>query len=76
MTVLNSAIGGLIVACVLKYADSILKGYATSVSVIMTGVLSMILFGTQLNIVYFMGIIDVVVAVLLYNGKNLDGLLC
>ena len=76
MTVLNSAIGGLIVAFVLKYADSILKGYATSVSVIMTGVLSMILFGTQLNIVYFMGIIDVVVAVLLYNGKNLDGLLC
>ena len=26
---LNSAIGGLIVASVLKYADSVLKGYAT-----------------------------------------------
>lgn len=39
LTVLNSAIGGLIVAGVLKYADSILKGYATAISVIVTGVM-------------------------------------
>ncbi|CAJ1954865.1 unnamed protein product [Cylindrotheca closterium] len=76
LAVLNSAIGGLIVASVLKHADSILKGYATAVSVIMTGVLSMVLFGTKLNTAYFMGIINVVVAVLLYNGKNLDVLVC
>jgi solute carrier family 35 (UDP-sugar transporter), member A1/2/3 len=76
LTVLNSAIGGLIVAAVLKYADSVLKGYATAISVILTGVLSMFLFGTQLHMVYFLGIINVVVAVLLYNGKNLDQLIC
>lgn len=76
LTVLNSAIGGLIVAAVLKYADSVLKGYATAISVIMTGVLSMVLFGTQLNIVYFMGIVNVVVAVLLYNGQNLEKMVC
>ncbi|KAL3933397.1 MAG: hypothetical protein SGBAC_010421 [Bacillariaceae sp.] len=75
LTVLNSAVGGLIVASVLKYADSILKGYSTAVSVIVTGMLSMVLFGTELHTVYFMGIVNVVVAVLLYNGKNLDGLL-
>eukprot|EP00980_Cylindrotheca_fusiformis_P025562 scaffold14082_cov135-Cylindrotheca_fusiformis.AAC.1 len=72
LTVLNSAIGGLIVAGVLKYADSILKGYATAISVIMTGMLSMFLFGTELHTVYFMGIINVVIAVLLYNGKDLE----
>jgi UDP-sugar transporter A1/2/3 len=76
LTVLNSAIGGLIVAGVLKYADSILKGYATAISVIMTGLLSMFLFGTQLHTVYFLGIANVVVAVLLYNGKDLDKFLC
>jgi len=76
LTVFNSAIGGLIVASVLKYADSILKGYATAMSVIATGMMSMILFGTQLSVVYFMGIINVVIAVLLYNGKNFDKFVC
>ena len=72
----GTALGGLIVAGVLKYADSVLKGYATAISVIMTGLLSMFLFGTQLHVVYFMGIVNVVIAVLLYNGKNLDQFMC
>lgn len=76
LTVFNSAIGGLIVASVLKYADSILKGYATAMSVIATGMMSMLLFGTQLSVSYFMGIINVVIAVLLYNGKNFDKFVC
>eukprot|EP00546_Thalassionema_frauenfeldii_P004371 CAMPEP_0178912550 /NCGR_PEP_ID=MMETSP0786-20121207/10332_1 /TAXON_ID=186022 /ORGANISM="Thalassionema frauenfeldii, Strain CCMP 1798" /LENGTH=369 /DNA_ID=CAMNT_0020585159 /DNA_START=49 /DNA_END=1158 /DNA_ORIENTATION=+ len=76
VSVFNSAIGGLTVAAVLKYADSVLKSYATAISVVMTGVLSMILFGTQLNAIYGLGIVNVVCAVLLYNGKNLDKLAC
>lgn len=76
LSIVSSAVGGLIVAAVLKYADSVLKGYATSMSVILTGVLSMILFGTKLTAVYYLGIINVVVAVLLYNGKEFDKLLC
>jgi UDP-sugar transporter A1/2/3 len=76
LSVANSALGGLIVASVLKYADSVLKGYATAISVIFTGVLSMLLFGTQLNTIYFMGIINVVTAVLLYNGQDLDRYVC
>ena len=58
-SVVMSAVGGLIVASVLKYADSILKGYATALSVLLTGMLSMVLFGTQLSTVYFMGMINV-----------------
>lgn len=76
LTVLNSALGGLIVAGVLKYADSVLKGYATAISVVGTGLMSMVLFGTQLHVVYFMGIANVVIAVLLYNGKNLEQYMC
>jgi len=50
ISIFVSAIGGLIVAAVLKFADAVLKGYATAISVVLTGVLSMVLFGTQLNL--------------------------
>ena len=76
VSIFNSAIGGLIVASVLKYADSVLKSYATAISVVMTGVLSMLLFGTELDTIYAMGIVNVVCAVLLYNGKNMDKVVC
>eukprot|EP00586_Coscinodiscus_wailesii_P006499 CAMPEP_0172488902 /NCGR_PEP_ID=MMETSP1066-20121228/18616_1 /TAXON_ID=671091 /ORGANISM="Coscinodiscus wailesii, Strain CCMP2513" /LENGTH=388 /DNA_ID=CAMNT_0013256403 /DNA_START=143 /DNA_END=1309 /DNA_ORIENTATION=+ len=76
VTVSQSAIGGLIVAGVLKYADSILKGYATALSVVMTGVLSMIMFETKLDIIYFIGVSNVMLAVVLYNGQDLDKYAC
>eukprot|EP00978_Attheya_sp_CCMP212_P007284 scaffold16947_cov43-Attheya_sp.AAC.1 len=76
LSIFNSAIGGLIVAAVLKFADAVLKGYATAISVILTGVLSMVMFGTRLPINYFMGIINVVCAVLLYNARDLDRNVC
>jgi UDP-sugar transporter A1/2/3 len=60
VSIFVSAIGGLIVAAVLKFADAVLKGYATAISVVLTGVLSMILFGTHLNVLYFLGIGNVV----------------
>lgn len=69
-SILSSASGGLIVAGVLKYADAILKGYATAVSVILTGVLSTVLFSTQLSVVYYMGVLNVMVAVVLYNSDT------
>ena len=50
MSVVSSALGGLIVAAVLKFADSVLKGYATALSVILTGLLSVVCFGTQLDL--------------------------
>lgn len=34
------ALGGLVVAVVIKYADNILKGFATSVSIIMSALIS------------------------------------
>lgn len=66
-----SAMGGLTVAAVLKYADAVLKGYATAVSVILTGVCSMYLFGSTLNIFYFLGICNVCVSIVMYSSKSL-----
>jgi len=74
--VFNSGLGGLMVAGVLKYADAVLKGYATAVSVIVTGILSKILFGTDLGILYVLGIIIVIAAVFLYNSNDLDEYMC
>ena len=39
------AIGGLIVATVMKYADNILKGFATAVSIVISSVLSYFFLG-------------------------------
>lgn len=77
LSVVNNAVGGLIVAGVLKYADSVLKGYATALAATLTGILSYFLFGTALNGIYFMGIMNVLVAVLLYNGNDgLNRIMC
>ena len=65
--VASSAMGGLIVSAVLKYADSVLKGYATSGSVVLTGLLSSALFGTQLDATFLLAVAIVVVSIFLYN---------
>ena len=76
LSIFVSALGGLIVAAVLKFADAVLKGYATAISVILTGVLSMVLFGTNLSVLYLLGIGNVICSVILYSANDLDRLLC
>lgn len=41
--------GGMLVAAVIKYADNVLKGLATGVSVVVATACSMVLFGTPLT---------------------------
>ena len=69
VAVLSSALGGLIVSAVLKYADSVLKGYATSGSVMLTGVLSAIFFGTALDARFLFATVLVISSIVLYNTK-------
>ena len=61
---------------VLKYADSVLKGYATAVSVVLTGVLSTYLFHTKLTVLFGLGMINVVLSTVLYNGSGFDEFVC
>jgi len=65
----SSALGGLIVSAVLKYADSVLKGYATAASVVCTGALSAVLFGTELDSYFVLAAITVTASINLYNSK-------
>ena len=55
-----------------KHADAVLKGYATAISVLLTGVLSMVLFGTELSVEYALGMTNVLAAVFLYNAQDLE----
>ena len=72
LAVSMTALGGIAVAAVLKFADAILKGYATAISVVLTGLASHVLFGTVLRVEYALGMINVMAAMVLYNSTNLN----
>lgn len=65
--VANQACGGLLVAMVIKYADNILKGFATSLSIILSSILSIWLFDYSLTLMFTFGGALVIGAVFLYS---------
>jgi len=70
LSIVTSAFGGLLVAAVLKYADSILKGYATAASLLLTGVFSALCFGTALTMNFFLGGFLVACSIVMYTHKH------
>ncbi len=63
---LNS-FGGLMVAVVVKYADNILKGFATSAAIIVSSVASVFFFDFQLSAQFIGGTTLVILSVYMYN---------
>jgi UDP-sugar transporter A1/2/3 len=66
-TICVQAAGGLIVAMVIKYADNILKGFATSLSIILSTIASIFLFNFVPTIYFLLGSILVFLATYLYS---------
>ncbi|OCT48686.1 UDP-N-acetylglucosamine transporter [Cladophialophora carrionii] len=66
-TVCVQAAGGLIVAMVIKYADNILKGFATSLSIILSTVASVFIFNFVPTVYFLFGSILVFLATYLYS---------
>jgi UDP-sugar transporter A1/2/3 len=66
MVIVNAA-GGLIVGIVVKYADNVLKGFAVSISVIISSILSVIFFGFEVSFLFVIGSILVLGAAYLYQ---------
>lgn len=67
------ALGGLVIAAVIKYADNILKGFATSLSIILSTLISYFWLEDFVpTSVFFMGAVLVIVATFLYGyeGKS------
>jgi len=65
--VLNQAFGGLLIAVVIKYADNIVKGFATSIAIIVSTVMSVVFFGFQIQTSFVVGAALVISAVYLYS---------
>merc|ERR1712217_97014 len=65
---INNAIGGLLVALVIKYADNILRGFASSLATINCALISVFTFGFALKPSFGVGTIMVVGSTLLYGN--------
>lgn len=65
--VIVQAVGGLIVAVVVKYADNVLKVFATSFSIVISCVLSALFFDFHASFAFVVGASFVVVATGLYS---------
>lgn len=61
--------GGLLVAVVVKYANNILKGFATSMAIVISTVASMFLFNFNLTFSFMFGASLVVGSVMMYNKQ-------
>ena len=67
--VLLQAGGGLLVAMVVKYADNILKGFATSLSILFSCTVSYFLFNFQANAQFSLGAVLVVYSAYIYGSS-------
>jgi UDP-sugar transporter A1/2/3 len=66
-TVATQVVGGLVTAMVIKYADNILKGFATSLSIVISSLASVALFNFIITFTFLLGSLTVLVATWLYN---------
>jgi UDP-sugar transporter A1/2/3 len=64
------ALGGILVAAVIKYADTIAKTYATAVAIIVTVLLSIPLYGAVPSLAFLQGGALVIASIVLYNAKS------
>ncbi|KAI9714438.1 MAG: hypothetical protein M1820_000399 [Bogoriella megaspora] len=68
--VVFQALGGVIVASVIHYADNIAKNFATSISIVLSVLGSVVFFGFSVSINYLIGTSIVLAATYLYNSKS------
>ncbi|KAG0259278.1 hypothetical protein BG011_002743 [Mortierella polycephala] len=70
LVVANQALGGLLVAIVVKYADNILKGFATSLSIIISGIISVYFFDFEPSLQFQLGTLVVILSTYLYGRPD------
>lgn len=70
IVILIQAGGGLIVGLVVRYADNILKGFATSISIILSSLISYLLFDFEFTFAFTLGALLVVYATFLYGRSS------
>jgi len=66
--VVSNAVGGLLVAIVIKYADNILRGFSSAVATINACILSVFCFGFVIGGHFVVGTLMVIASTLLYGS--------
>lgn len=66
-TVCLQALGGIVVAVVVKYTDNIQKGFANAISIIVSWVISIPLFHLEVSALFALGLAIVVASLVLYS---------
>lgn len=67
IVIFMQAFGGLLVAVVVKYADNILKGFATSFAIVLSCIVSVYLFNFHVTTQFLVGAGLVITAIYLYS---------
>ncbi|KAL2258405.1 hypothetical protein VTK26DRAFT_8294 [Humicola hyalothermophila] len=68
-TILLQALGGLIVAVCIAYADNVAKNFAASLSIVVSYAATALIYGTPMTIHASTGAAIVVLAMYLFNGR-------
>merc|ERR1712060_128529 len=63
------ALGGILVAVTIKYADNILRGFAQALAIIVGAVGSYFLFGFVFTAAFCLGVALVIASVFMYGAK-------
>lgn len=72
IVILLQAIGGLVVAVVVKYADNILKGFSTSLAIVLSCVVSVYAFHFHLTTKFVIGAALVIGSIFLYSKPQVS----
>jgi len=64
---LSNALGGILVALTVKYACTIVKGFATSGAIILSSVLGFLLMGDSLDTIFGIGACVVIISIMNYQ---------
>lgn len=68
LAIANNALGGLLIAVVIKYADNIMKNFSQGMSLILTAHLSCVIFKSSISGLFAVGVAAVIYSVALYGG--------
>ncbi|KAG5490405.1 hypothetical protein JKF63_00525 [Porcisia hertigi] len=64
------AVGGMLVALVVRYCDNIVKSFSTAVAIVLSGTASVFLFNTPLNGTFVLGSCLVMISITVYSLKK------
>ena len=68
LTVANTIVMGLVTVGILKVLSSVVKSFTSSASLVLTSILSSILFDVELNTVFYLAVFNLSIAVYLYKS--------